>query len=171
MKGTIGPMDSKCGYSSEKLTKFFKDTFFLDPLVQMTFDSTNVTDELILSKVTEILLVFENNKELVKLKYRGIFNRSELAYIFQYFNGKVINYQNVYVYEQYYEFIEKLKLNEQGEFSEEKQRKEFLKKITSMYPFEFFVLGYMIIEDWSKVPVTFRRSSLFDGLIDDSSNE
>ncbi len=173
MKVTIGTMDSKYGYSSKKLTQFFYEMFYIDPITRRSYNHGDVGDEQILSVVTEALLLIDNYKQLVKLKYHGFFTRSELAFIFQYFNGTVINYRNVNVFDQHTEFIEYFNCYGYDEFPGKNEGEEFMKKITSMYPFEFLILGTMIIEDWEKtpVPVLKGRNNLFDDLIDNSSED
>lgn len=171
MKETVGPMDSRYGYSSEKLVHFFNEMFYIDPFTRRFDNHGNVGEEQILSVVTETLLLINNYKQLVKLKYRGFFTRSELAFIFQYFNGKLIDYSNVNVFDQHTQFIKDSDLCGYEEFRDEDEGEDFIEKVNSMSPFDFFILGSMIIEDWEKIPVPVLkdRKNLFDELVGTSN--
>lgn len=171
LKETIGQMDSKFGYSSESLTRYFDKSFPPKLADRMSVHLGQISQEQVLSKISETLLFVDSYKQLIKMKYHGFFNQSELAFIFQYFNGKILNYRNIDVFDVHTQFIEDFNLFAHESFPNEDERETFIKKITSMYPFEFFVLGYMIIEDWEKIPVSNRRRNLFDELTDSYAND
>lgn len=171
LKVVIGPMDSKYGYSSENLTQFFYEMFYIDPITRRFDGDGSVGNEQILSLVTETLLLMDNYKQFVKLKYQGFFTPSELAFIFQHFNGKLIDYLKVNILSHHSQFLEDFDSYGYEKFPEKNEAEEFRKKITSMYPFEFLILGTLIIEDWEKIPVPVLngKNNLFDDLIGNSS--
>lgn len=172
MKETVGEVDTNFGYSSEKLTQYFNATF---PSTWSSFNGLHVdgiSAEQVLSKVTEILLSFESYKEIVKLKYKGFFNAEELSFLFQYFNGSIMEYKWLHVFRAYYDFIDDFKSNGEDSFSSDvAEQNEFIKKILSMYPFEFYVLQLMIIEYWNHLPSPYNHNSLLSNLMGDSPND
>ena len=166
---TVGPMDSRYGYSSKKLTNYFNEKYPYDYFSFFGLQHKDITDDLILSRVTETLLLFENLKESVKLVNKGYFTPQELSFLFQYYNGSVTESKRLYTCESYNTFMADFNEYGQSDFSEDlEEQVQFENKLLSIHPIEFYILRVMIDEYWNHLPSLNSRNTLLDELMGDS---
>jgi len=166
MKETIGDMDSRFGYSSKKLTQYFKEIYPYDFSIYGGLSPNELVDDQILSKVTEILVSFENFKKSIKMKYRGYFTIEELNYIYQYFNGSAVVPKGIDVLDPYYQFVNDFYDYGKNNFSSDIEKQNQLSdKLSAIHPIEFYILQYMICEYWNLLPPPLGHKRLLDELM------
>lgn len=168
MKESIGEMDSKLGYSSQKLAKFFTEKFPVDYNRLMGLQPEEFTDKDILCRFGEILKGYNEYKSRMTIKQKLRFNSKELSFLFQFFRGpiksKIENsISGAICY--FYENFDTLKYDFSDDVEEHDQ---FAEKIYgSMSAEEFFAFAYEIFEYWNHLPSEYdSKITLYDYLLE-----
>ena len=162
-------MDSEYGYSSKKLTNYFNEKYPYDYFRFCGLQPHDFTDDLILSRVTKTLLLFESLKDAVKIVNKGFFTPQELSFLFQYFNSSVNESESSSVCDCYSTFMADFDEYGQSDFSDDlEEQVQFENKLLSIHPIEFYILSVMIDEYWKLLPSPNSHKTLLNELLGDS---
>ncbi len=163
MNEGVGEMDNTYGYSSGKLSKYFNNVYPPSSMEMVSLDDDDDEEDedvqefylqVVLSKVSEILTVFESMKSWVVHKYKGYFTVEELAEIFDFYCDGFMDLRDSFItYQEKNSFLSSIE-----------DHGTSYRKVKKMDPFEFFILAYMIVESWNSEGCPIERPTLFEKL-------
>jgi len=161
MKESVGEMDSKLGYSSQKLAMYFDKTFQPDYNRLSGLHPSELTAEDVLSRVSEILASYDSLKSHARETLQTKFNSKELKYIYQFFGreyGPLIGENGPFIGEDAFEFLGMELIFEMDNEREEdfcfdkEEIVQFCKKLAEVGPYAFYFLQILIWEELNHLP-------------------
>jgi hypothetical protein len=153
MKETVGEMDSRFGYSSRKICAFFETKFPPRWFKPYDLKPDQLTDEHILTRVTENLLLLDHLKRMLDGFYSSSLNSKELDFLYQYFADFDMHYFIENSFDLHSQFLDDFDKYGKINFSSDlDEQNEFLYKIIEMDPFAFCVFIFLLNDFWNHIP-------------------